>query len=160
MGAKQPSPPERVQFSFKQLTASATELNAASDELCEVVSALNAALQQLKVGLAAWVTITAGNDASGGYYWIRELGYARVGKKWGIALRDRSGYEHADTDEDCEVWLFEDAPRWLRIEAVGKIPDLIEHLVKQAESTTKRLRAKTAEARALLDVISAEQAGW
>lgn len=153
MPAKEPSPLERTRSSFKQLADSATHLNAASDELSTVVSALDQALKGLGLGVSAWVTVSGGDDDQSGYHWSRDIGYSKVSNKWGIALREASGDANPDNDES-EIWLFADAPRWLRIESVGKIPDLLEHLVKQAEYTTQRLRKKTAEAKALADVIN------
>jgi hypothetical protein len=42
----------------------------------------------------------------------------------------------------------------MRIEAVGKIPDLLDGLVKQAEETTKKIKTKTEEALALAAAMS------
>jgi hypothetical protein len=154
MSAKEPSPPERTQSLFKELTATAALLNSASDELTEVVSCVDQALKPLNLGVSAWVEMTGGRDGNSGSYWSRDIGYSKVGKKWGIALRERSGNDFAEPgDEECEIWLFDDAPRWLRIESVGKIPDLLEHLIKQATSTTNRLRKKTEEAKVLVEAI-------
>ena len=46
-------------------------------------------------------------------------------------------------DEDFEVWLFKDAPQWMQIETVGKLPDLLDAIVKRTQDTTKKLRSKT-----------------
>ena len=42
----------------------------------------------------------------------------------------------------------------MRIEAVGKIPDLLEALLKQAEDTTKKIKVKTEEVFALTVAMS------
>ena len=49
---------------------------------------------------------------------------------------------------------FGDAPRWLRILGVGKIPDLLEALIKSTEETTKKIKTKTAEANQLATAIA------
>ena len=145
--------PERVQASFRQLSASAAFLNEVSDELRESISDLEKALETLNLGVSAWVQITGGHDESGRYYWSRGLGYTQVDKKWGIALRRVRGDESFPEDEDTEIWQFNDAPRWMRVEGVGKIPELVEALNKQAEDTAKKIKNKNTEAKALAAAI-------
>jgi hypothetical protein len=135
-------PAERVQASYKQLSLAATSLNAASDQLGEAISVLDAALKKLNLGISAWVRLSGDQDE---YYdwWSREIGYTKIGDAWGIALKDASGNLGNPERDSEEKWLFNDAPRWMRIEAVGKIPDLLEALLKQAEDTTKKIKART-----------------
>ena len=118
-----------------------------------MVSALDQALKGLGLGISGWVRVSGGDDPQNGYHWSRDIGYAKIVNKWGIALRETSG-DYSQPEDETETWLFADAPRWLRIESVGKIPDLLEHLVKQADSTTQRLKKKTVETKALADVIN------
>ena len=148
----EPSAPERVQAAFRNLSTSATNLNAASDELRKTVSVLEEALKQLNLGISTWVTIT-GDEQSNGDYWSRDLGYVRFGGKWGIALREVAGNHAFEEDEKDETWSFSDAPRWLRIEGIGKIPELLEKLTKQADDTTEKIKKKTAEAKELAEAI-------
>jgi prefoldin subunit 5 len=153
------SAPERVLASFRQLSTSAKNLNNASDELRDTISAFDAALKKLNLGISAWVRISGDEDANG-EYWSRDIGYAKVGDTWGIALRDITG--NHDVPEagytTHEEWLFNDAPRWMRIEGVGKIADLLESLTKQADTTAQRIKKKTAEAKELAAAISAAAA--
>ena len=72
-----PTAPERVQASFRQLSAVATGLNTASDELAKTISELDAALQELHLGISAWVTITGAATDEDGDYWSRDIGYAK-----------------------------------------------------------------------------------
>jgi len=51
--------------------------------------------------------------------------------------------------------LFGEAPRWMQIESVGKIPDLFDELIKRTESTIRMLKAKAIEAKNLAAAISA-----
>jgi hypothetical protein len=150
--APQVPPADRVQSSYKKLSLVAFDLNAASDELAEVVSVFDAALQELNLGIPAWVVLSAGGDEDGDW-WSRDLGYSRVGDKWGIALKTAGGNYNRPEHDSEERWLFKDAPRWMRIEAVGKVPDLLEALLKQAEETTKKIKAKTEEAYALAEAM-------
>ena len=156
MAAKQAPPEvpptERIQTSYKQLSLAANNLNAASDELGKAISLLDAALKKLNLGISAWVQLS-GNE-NGDYWWSRDLGYTKIGDKWGVALRKAKGnYQDPDNDSD-ELWLFNEAPRWMRTEAVGKIPDLLEALLKVAENTTKKIREKTAQAYELAVAMS------
>jgi hypothetical protein len=147
------SAPERVQAAYRSLSASATNLNAASDELRKTVSVLEQALEKLNLGISTWVTIT-GDEEGNGYYWSRDLGYAKIDSKWGIALRTVSGHYSDEGADKIEEWSFNDAPRWLRIEGVGKFPELLEKLTKQADDFTEKIKKKTAEANELASIIT------
>jgi hypothetical protein len=151
-GDTKTTPAERIGPSFKQLAAASSELNSAGDELCEVIATVEAPLATIKPPVAAWHQI-AGTENQNGTYWHRDIGYAKVGKTWGIALRTVDGHQALDED-NTEMWLFKDAPRWMQIESVGKIPDLFETLIKRTEETAAKLRAKTTEARQLADALS------
>ncbi|HEY3974530.1 MAG TPA: hypothetical protein VGM18_16115 [Candidatus Sulfotelmatobacter sp.] len=145
-------PVEKIQASYKQLSLAAVSLNAASDALGEAVSVFDAALKRLNLGVSAWVTVS-GNDEEDGQWWSRDIGYTRIGDKWGIALKAANG-DHAVPERDLvEKWLFNDAPRWMRIEAVGRIPDLLDALLRQTEDTTKKIKSKTEEALALAEAM-------
>ena len=67
---------------------------------------------------------------------------------------DVKGYYPAPDDEIIEIWLFKDAPQWMQIETVGKLPDLLEAIVKRTQDTTKKLRSKTEEARKLAEALA------
>jgi hypothetical protein len=147
------SPAERIVNSLKQLTASCNDLNSAAEELCDNIAPLNTALRKINPGVSAWHRI-AGNEDENGYYWRREIGYVQVGRTWGIALKKVQG-SRDDNEHDEEVWLFHDAPRWMQIESVGKIPDLFDELIERTEDTTKKIKAKTIEAKNFAAAISA-----
>jgi hypothetical protein len=144
--------PDRISASFQELADSAARVNSASDELASAIRPIDAALKRLNLGVAAWYSYDSFED--GDYYRSRSIGYARVGRTWGLALSTASGYLSSG-DEDKEEWLFNDAPRWMRVEAVDHIPDLLEVLVKQANKVTANLQKKTEKARELADTISA-----
>jgi hypothetical protein len=147
----------RISASYKQLTAAAGELNAVSDELGKFVTALDAALRRLNLGIATWLRLESREDGSGNYT-KRDLGYAKVGNKWGIALRAMSGNHNSVEESNVEEWLFNDAPRALRIESVEKLPDLFESLVKEADAATKQIRTKTHHAQALAAALTEQAA--
>jgi hypothetical protein len=151
------TPTQRVQESYKQLAQAALSLNSASDELGKAISVLDAALKKLNLGVSAWVTLSQNDGGKQGqdWWWARQFGYTKVRDKWGVALRSVSG-DHAYPDGDSEeAWLYNDAPRWMRTEAVAMIPDLLEALLKQAQDTTKGIEKKTAQALELAGAIDA-----
>ena len=154
MTKKDSVPVRALSASYKELSAAASELNTASDELGRSISVLDAALKKLNLGIPTWVNIQEWHDQSGEYYTIDKLGYAKVGGKWGIALRTADGSYNYPDDEKSEEWLFNEAPRSLRISAIDKIPDLLERLIKEAQAMIKKVRDKGARARELAEAIS------
>jgi hypothetical protein len=142
MPSKDDTLTRRVSASYQQLSAAATQLNAVSDELGKFVGALDTALRRLNLGIATWLRLDGREDGSGNYI-KRDLGYAKVGGKWGISLRVVSG-NHTTPDVSTVVeWLFNEAPRSLRIEAVEKLPDLFDSLVKEADAATRKIKSRT-----------------
>jgi len=142
---------EKIQTHFQALSSAATSLNTASDELTKAVGVLDDALRKLNVGLPVWVTVSRWEDE------LRrgqdEIGYCKVNGKWGIALcrgwNDDAGGE--DTIEG--LWLFNDAPREVRLAGVDKLPEVIEALSKEAIETAKKVQEKTKEVRELAGAI-------
>jgi hypothetical protein len=132
---------EKVESSFRKLSTVASELNFVSDELGKCVSEMDAALKKLNLGIEVWVEISGGQDDMG--FWSRELGYQKIGGKWGIALRTISGAYGCEEDSDIEAWLFNDGPRYLRLASIEKIPELLQQLsaegTKAAAEVSKRL---------------------
>lgn len=144
---------ERVTNSIKQLSSAAQDLNTVSAEMGKAITAIDTVLQSLNIGVSTWARISGGSDEDGLSYWHRDLGYAKVANKWGISLRDVSG-DVRDQDENCDIWLFNDAPRWLRIEGVAKVPDLIDALIKNTLETTEKIKTKTSEVNELATAIA------
>jgi hypothetical protein len=158
-----PVPPtENIQTIFKHLSQAAIDLNSVSDELSKPIQICESALKKLNLGVSAWVDLASGGD--GGPWWDRSIGYTKLQDRWGITLRSRSGHEGADELSE-ELWPFNDSPRWMRLEAITKLPDLLKALIKQAEETTQKMRKKIALANeqaeaiteAVNDSINAEQ---
>lgn len=144
---------ERVSSSYRQLSLAASHLNLVSDELGKSIAVLDSALKKLNLGLATWLRLDRWEDAFGNYS-TRYLGYAKVNNRWGIALRTVTGSNNTPEDATVEEWLFNDAPRALRIEAVEKLPDLFDSLIKEADATIRKVKAQTLSARQLASSIS------
>jgi hypothetical protein len=148
------SPSARVQDSFRQLSAAAANLNNVSDELGKSIEELDAALKKLNIGVTAWASMDHGSSDISDCWWTQDIGYAKIGGKWGIALRTCSG-DYSRPDEGSEeAWLFNEAPRWLRLEGIGHVPTLIEKLISETQATADKIEAKVGEAKELAKAIS------
>ena len=148
---------ERVAGYYSQLSTVAAELNTVSDELGKPISEIDAALKKLNLGITTWVTIRGGegeHQLDDYTFWSRDLGYAKVASKWGISLRTVTGDQHCPFPDEIEEWLFNDAPRSLRIEAIDKIPELLEKLSQDAVKTTEDIRARLGEVQAVAKTIN------
>jgi hypothetical protein len=86
----------------------------------------------------------------------RDIGYAKIGGKWGIALRVCSGHSQDPDDDSEEAWQFNEAPRWMRVLGVEHIPTLIEKMVAETNETANKRKAKTGEATELADAVRRE----
>lgn len=153
MHPKEQSLTVRVSSAYKQLSTAASELNQVSDELGKFLTALDAALKKLNLGIATWIRLDSREDGSGNYT-KRDLGYAKVGGRWGIALRTLTGNHTMPDIPNIEEWLFNDAPRALRIDSVEKLPDLFDALIKDAEAATAQIKARTTQAQQLAHIMT------
>ena len=88
-----------------------------------------------------------------GYFWDRSLGYTKVSREWGLAIRTRAGY-YDDESLSVEEWRFNDAPRSHRLEALEKLPELIEQLAQAAKKTAGELKHKVAITKQVATTIS------
>lgn len=142
----EPTVADRVADFYGQLSAAAVDLNKASDELGRSVVMLDAALKKLNLGISTWVTVWEDEDRQNLDFWTHALGYTKISGKWGVAIRTVEGNSNYPDQAESEEWLFGDAPRTLRLEAVDKIPDLLEQLIADARSASQRIRGKVSYA--------------
>jgi hypothetical protein len=142
---------ERAAFSYKQLSTVASDLNTVSDDLGKMITELDLALKTLNLGISVWVTLSTDRSEDGEYY-HEELGYAKIGAKWGIALRTIEGSD-GWPEATIEKWLFNEAPRELRIAAIGKIPELFEQLSTEARETAEKIAKKLKKTQELVTAV-------
>lgn len=71
--------------------------------------------------------------------------YAKVGSRWGLAIREYEG-RAGEPFEKNEEWLFSDAPRSFRVDAVAARPKLVDALIVAGAKTAAALEAKVASA--------------
>lgn len=128
------------------MSSVASDLNKISDELGKSISEIDAALKKLNLGVEVWVqTSHKSIDPDGLDYYIERVGYTKVNGAWGIGLRTESGRDDEPEREMVNEWLFNDAPRTLRLAAIGHLPDLLEALSKEAITTTAKIKNGLAE---------------
>jgi hypothetical protein len=121
-----------------KLAELAKDLNDASNKLAQPIKAVEAKLKRLNLGLKCEVVVDN----------IREwfLGYGKVDKQWGIYVR---------SGED--IWLFSEAPRYLRILGIKKLQDLLDALEPTAEAAIKRMYEAVEEANMITNTFLAEE---
>ena len=123
---------QRVQNSYRQLPVVATSLNNESDKLNASAKRLETILRKHPIGVASWVHFAESRSQDGMHYSFQDVGFAKLNGKWGLAIRTVSGTLSPFDDDDVETWMFNEAPRGLRVRAVAKLPELLEQLVKDA----------------------------
>lgn len=144
----------RLKDAFAECEESGKVLNEASDKLAELFKALDARIAGMNLGVAAWYTYAESKSPTG---WNRSVGYTRSNKRWGLSIkqwRDEPTGDHLE-----EVWLINDAPRFLRIEAAAHIPDLIESLAKRTKEMTKLVERAEDTVNTLLAVLPQPESG-
>jgi hypothetical protein len=147
MGNEDKTPaPARLAATYRQLTASAANLNNETDELVKAVSVVDTAIASLHLGIECWVRFDGFEDPEG-YCESHEIGYAQVNDEWGIALRIISGMAGNAEAKEIEKWRFQNAPRHLRIDCVEALPDLLAKLNKKTDSATKKVKEAAQQAR-------------
>ncbi len=147
-------PSERIAASFKELALVSPEVDSAAADLAKSISTLESYLRRLGIKVSAWHRIAGDNTDEEGYYWSRDVGWSSIRNIWSIAIRKTSGNVLSDEHHE-EIWTFADAPRWMAIEAVSKLPDLFETLIERTKETTEKLKARKKDADRLAAAIEA-----
>ena len=118
-----------------------------------LVGQIDTALKPLNVGLECWVNIgTPWHSENGEQEYREQVGYAKIGGKWGIALKTVDELVFRD-DADVEQWAFNDAPRQLRLKAIDYIPHLLVELSKEAANFTEKITRRTGDLQQLVSAL-------
>jgi len=131
---------------LRRLALGAAKLNEVSDKLTAQIEQIEAALKRLNLGVEAWVAVLDRED-EGGNCAREEIGYTRIGNRWGVALRAVSGVRGEYGEETFSA--FADSPRQQRIRAVPYVSALLEKLSAEAEAMIEKLTPKVEEISAL-----------
>ena len=153
MPAENSNPLERVKATYQQLADVAVTLNISSDNLSSSITSLDNALRKLKLGIESWFAFRSGRPSENYAVWHDDIGYAKIGGKWGLALRSVSDGDASDPP-DIEQWPFSDAPRMLRVKAVDHIPGLLDRLLKDAKEAIEKVNHQTRSVELLTAIIT------
>jgi hypothetical protein len=146
---------EVVASFYSDLKTVSADLNAASDELGKCIAEIDEALKTLNLGLTVWVPIRSGRgdfESGDDSYWSEDIGYAKWAGRWGICLRIIE--EYAGNEQDPDIWLFNEAPRALRLEGINHLVTLLQKLNEEGLATAKMIRDKTTGAQEVAAAIS------
>lgn len=151
--------PAEVQADLQKLTVAAKSINELSDELTREVAGIEAVVNKLNLGVHTNVQIETWSDEEGLNSSLWRLAYGKEAGKWGFFIEcittDQVGLRQGDPNaETYESWLFKDAPRENRIKAVGKIPLLLQALVKESNEVAAKIAEEIAAARELASAIA------
>jgi len=155
---------------LKDLEPLAAQLNPSSDELTKALEAIQQRLNELALGVEAWLDNTPDElaheidwpdpDNDSRRTWrSHELGYGRHGDGWALLVRTMdypqfisgSGEWEFEADGSYELErkpLLRSA-RALRVEAVGRIPTLVDALRDKAEQVINAVEQAKKLARTL-----------
>jgi hypothetical protein len=154
--------PNRINISevvtsfYSDLKTVAADLNAASDELGKCIAEIDDGLKTLNLGITVWAEIGKGHgdfEMGDETYWSEEIGYSKWGGRWGICLRKISGDAGAG-EEICEQWLFNEAPRALRLKGADYLVTLLQTLNEEGAKTAEMIRAKAADTQEVAGAIT------
>jgi hypothetical protein len=145
---------ERVQRSFHRLSESAKALNKTSDQVSNSIGELDIALQKLNLGVSFWIPIH--EEVKNGLIVTRSIGYDRVGSRWGIAIESVARKNSTVPPTETSRWLFNEAPRWLRVRGLETIPFLLDGLANEADKHRAVLDPKV---KFVQDIVSSVKSG-
>ena len=146
--------PDEITASFERLAVAAMRLNAVSDKHGQQVSAIEAVFQGLNIGVQCWVDF-ANYRSANGVIEDRSVGYAKVGPKWGLAIRIDEYPEHDPEASDPELWPYREAPRTLRLQAFEKVPQLIDKLVTETNTLADKIKAQIPQVQLVAETLTA-----
>lgn len=144
---------DKVKKSIEQFPAAASSLNTATTQLGQSIGQLDAILKRFSIGIPTWVLFNGSADTVPGYY-HEDLGYAKIAGRWGIAVRTVSGDVRSEEGDRVEQWLLPDAPRFLGVQAIEKIPELLDAILENAAEMSKKMVEKANEVDFLASGIS------
>ena len=152
MAQTDPSVSVRTAQALKQLQPIAAAVESAAAELSKPVSEIEAALRRLNIAFEAWTTYKQGGHDEDWWKW--DIGYSRLGGRWGIAIKVSSGDATDPEHDQAERWFFNESPLYLRHPAVDKLPDLLEALAKTGETVAGKLTRAAERAATVADVVA------
>ena len=139
-----------VEFSnlFSELNKSVSELNAGTETVNSVLASVETQLTKMNLGFEVWVPDSLSSIQITEYrYQDTELGFAKNGTDWSLAVRVREG--ESDPRAGDFDWYplpipgstrLLDASRQVRIKALQHIPELLEALKSKADEAAGTIK--------------------
>ena len=141
-----PTPSERMSAAFSRLRTSASQIKALSNELDQHVDALERALAKLDLRVACWTRLSEWMGPDNDTFKRTYVGYSEHKRRWRIVVQTSEGRDSFPDESDDTTWTFEEAPQYLRVKAVDKLPELVEDLVASVDKTAERMKKKVGPA--------------
>jgi len=127
----------------------APQLASATDEVNAALAHVEHALVALNLGVTASVELAPASGRRDG--WEQHLRFGKDGATWRLLLE--SGPDNGDT-EDWSLSPLLSTSKEVRLQAVERLPALIDELVEVAEEQVDKFKAAAAKARAIAATIS------
>jgi hypothetical protein len=143
---------KRIEVAAQKIPALSASLNTVSDQLAKSVNELDGILKRFGLGIPVWVVFNQRAEIP--YYDNDEIGYAKIGGRWGISIRTFQGTEERGQPTIVEQWPFNEAPRHLRVQGAEKLPDLMEAMVTNATEMEKRIVERTSDVKAVAETMT------
>jgi hypothetical protein len=139
-----------VEFSslLSELDKSANELNAGTETVNSVLASVETQLTKMNLGFEVWVPDSLSSIQISEYgYEDTELGLAKIGTDWSLAVRVREG-KRDPLSGDFDWYPLPipgstrllDASRRVRIKALQHIPELLEALKSKADQAAATIK--------------------
>lgn len=149
------SPPHTLVEALARGVRAAETLGAETDALTETLAQIERALDEMRLGVSAFVTLRTEEDEVDhptihSVTTTTALSFVKEGKRWMLAIATTH-----DLDDEWRFAPLVNASRELRLLAVEKLPELIEALMTEAERRFEEVRQGHEKARAILDALVA-----
>jgi hypothetical protein len=135
-----------VEETLGKLAYVSDSLNKASDYLSEQILEVESALQRYCLGVSVWLVLSTWDvevpvigAMNTNVTRMLCLGYGKYCGKWGLLI------SQCDDDvppSEGNVSFLREASREVKLEAVGKLPDLLRELLKRATEVATEATAK------------------
>lgn len=150
--------PAKIQQQLQQLASAAQTLNELSDQLTQYVNDIEASVNKLNLGVTANVKTEHWSDEDGLRSTIWRLSYEKMSKQWGFAVERLT----EDIDQGPEAgtydsWAFKDAPREHRLQAVEKIPALLDALLQKSKEVASEISTRVNYAKSLAATLNQQK---
>ena len=152
MSQQNPSAFDRTTVALNELRPATQGVNDAAEQLAKSISSIERTLKSMNVNFEAWTTYRDGDDDHNFDHW--DVGYSRVNGRWGICVRTVTGSTYNPDEMTVTPWHFNESPLYLRPQAVTKLPELLEALVKTAPNVEQKLRAAADQAAQIAQAVN------